>query len=300
LIWIVAVAVVIVIGGTWLVAKSLRTRAVVFLAAVAAVGGYALLGHPSKSDQPLSNRVEGLEQEAKATPEKLTADQVMAIAERRSKQQPADPQPHYIMGIVLKSAGKPNEAVLAFESALRRDPNFTPALVSLADLLFESSGEVAPDVQKLYQQALTLAPDDLRLGYMSGLGEWQAGHEAEARARWTALEARTPAGDTTLKTLANDLFKMSGRVDPWTTELFRAAYQQNPEDLQVGYFYGIGEWQAGRHAEADALWASIEAKTASSDPRRQMFAALKEAFRKETPAANSPAAPAPPPGKPPG
>jgi cytochrome c-type biogenesis protein CcmH/NrfG len=274
------------------------------------------------------------------------------------------------MGYILERTGKTSEAMMAYESALRRDPNFTPSLVALADLLFSSSGQVTPDVQKLYQQAYALQPEDLRVGYMVGvgdwqagkkdeaeklwasldakippgdksleqlgdmlfgitgkiepyttefyqkalardptslrpaymigLGEWQAGHEAEAKARWTALAAKTPKGDGTLKSLANELFKSSGRVDPWTTELFRLAYQQNPDDVQVGYFYGIGQWQAGRHAEADALWASIEAKTAPDDPRRQMFTALKEAFRKDGPSPESPAAPAPSQQKPPG
>jgi cytochrome c-type biogenesis protein CcmH len=370
LIWIIVVAVVIVIGGAWLVAKSWRTRAVVFVAALLAVAGYGLVGHPDRPDSPLSSRVEKLEQQAKKTPENITPDQIMAIAERRSRENPKDPQPHYIMGVLLKGTGKSNEAMLAFESALRRDPKFVPAMVALADLLFESGGVVTPDAQRLYQEAFTLQPADLRLGYMSGVGdwqagrkdeaeklwasldarapagdktlegvandlfsvsgkiepytmefyrkavardpadsragymlgvaEWQAGHEAEAKARWAALTAKAPKGDATLKTLANDLFKASGRVDPWTAELFHMAYQQNPDDVQVGYFYGIGQWQAGHHAEADALWATIEAKTAPDDPRRQMFTALKQAFRKETPAANPPAAPASPAEKPPG
>ncbi|MEP7209539.1 MAG: hypothetical protein ABI740_01770 [Alphaproteobacteria bacterium] len=370
MIWIILVAVVVVIGGTWLVAKSLRTRIVVFVAALLAVGGYALVGKPNQPGLPLSSRIEELEQQAKKSPESITPEQIMAIAGRRSKEHPGDPQPHYIMGVLLKGTGKPNEAMLAFESALRRDPKFVPAMVALADLLFETSASVTPDSQRLYQEAFALAPTDLRLGYMSGVGDWQAGkkdeaeklwasldarapagdrtlegvandlfsvtgkiepytiefyqkvvardpanlragymlgiaewqtgHETEAKARWAALTAKAPKGDPTLKALANDLFKASGRVDPWTAELFRMAYQQNPEDVQVGYFYGIGQWQAGHHAEADALWATIEAKTAPDDPRRQMFAALKEAFRKETPGSNPPTAPAPTQVKPPG
>ncbi len=367
MIWIIAVAVVIVIGGTWLVANSLRTRIIVFLAAVLAVAGYGLLGRPDQPDNPLSHRVDELKaklESARNDPTKaqLGADELMAIAERQAREDPKNPGPHHAMGYILERTGKPSEAVLAYESALRRDPNFAPSLVSLADLLFETTGAVSPDIGKLYQQAYALQPDELRVGYMAGIGEWQAGkheeaekrwaaidgklpagdkmleqladglfaltgriepytaeiyekalardpanarlgymigvgewqsgHEAEARARWAKLEAKTPKGDLTLKTLANDLFKASGRVDPWTSEFYRAAYSQNPDDLQVGYFSGIGEWQAGRHAEADALWAAIEAKTPEGDPRRKMFAALKEAFRKDGPAP-SPAAPPP-------
>jgi cytochrome c-type biogenesis protein CcmH len=375
LIWLILVAVVVVIGGSWLVAKSLRTRAIVFVAAMLAVGGYVLLGHPDKPDDPLSHRVDELEARLKSvqndpTKARLGPDELMAIAEKEARADPKNPGPHHAMGYILERTGKASEAVMAYESALRRDPNFTPSMVALADLLFSSSGQVTPDIQKLYQRAHELEPDDLRIGYMVGVGdweagkkdeaeklwasldaklpagdkslsqladsffalsgkvepytaefyqralardptnlragymlgvgEWQAGHEAEAKARWAALAAKAPKGDDTVKTLANDLFKTTGRVDPWTAELFRLAYQQNADDVQVGYFYGIGLWQAGHHAEADALWASIEAKTAPDDPRRQMFAALKEAFRKEGPASESPAAPAPPQQKPPG
>ena len=375
MIWIIAVAVVGVVGGTLLIAKSWRTRSIVFVAGLAALGGYGLLGRPDQPDNPLSHRVDELKARLEAarndpTKAELGADELMAIAERQAREDPKSPGPHHAMGYILERTGKPTEAVLAYESALRRDPNFVPSLVSLADLLFETTGEVSPDVEKLYQQAFNLQPDDfrlsymagvgdwqsgkkdeaekrwaaidaklpagdktieqvantlfaltgkiepytaefykkalerdpgnLRLGYMNGVGEWQSGQVGEAKARFATLEAKTPKGDATLKTLANDLFKASGRVDPWTAEFYRAAYQQNPEDLQVGYFFGIGEWQAGRHAEADTLWAAIEAKTLEGDPRRQMFAALKEAFRKEAQGPPRPAGAAPAQEKPPG
>lgn len=372
MIWLILVAAVVVIGGSWFVAKSMRTRAIVFVTAMLAVGGYVLMGHPDKPDNPLSLRVDEIQKRleaARSDPTKadLGPDELMAIAEKQARADPKNPGPHHAMGYILERTGKTNEAILAYESALRRDPKFAPSMISLADLLFQSSGSVTPDAQRLYQQAFALQPQDIRLGYLAGVGdwqagkkdeaeklwarldaqlpagddtlsnianylfavtgkiepytaefyqkafardpnnlragymigvgEWQAGHEAEAKARWAALQAKAPKGDQTAKELANDLFKTSSRVDPWTAELFRLAYQQNPDDVQVGYFYGIGQWQAGHHAEADALWAAIEAKTPADDPRQKMFAALKEAFRKDGPApgspAESPAAPSP-------
>ncbi|MBI1360914.1 MAG: hypothetical protein GC155_11605 [Alphaproteobacteria bacterium] len=371
MIWIALVAAVIVIGGSWFVAKSMRTRLIVFVAASLAAGAYLWLGHPSKPDEPLSGRVSELEARATKAPDTLTASQIMAIAEQRSKLKPKDPMPHYIMGIVLQNTGKAREAILAFESALRRDPKNEPAMVALADLLFESSGKVDGDVLKLYEQARQMQPGDLRLGYMVGIGEWQAGkrdeaealwasleqkappgdttlrdladglfsmsgemtpynqtlyslaykhdpsdarlgymlgvgewqagHEADAMARWKALAEKAPKGDQTLKTVADDLFKVSGRVDPWTTELYRMAWAKNPDDLRVGYLLGVGEWQAGKKAEADALWASIEARTPEGDPRQKMFEALKETFRKDVPVtinvpSTAPGGPEMPPG----
>ena len=353
MIWIALVAAVVVIGGSWFIAKSMRTRAVVFVAALLAAGSYLLLGHPGKLDEPLSGRVSELEARASKSPDTLTAGQILAIAEQRSKLNPKDPTPHYIMGIVLRGTGKTREAILAFESALRRDPKNEPSMVALADLLFETSGKVDGDVLRLYRQARQMQPDDLRLGYMIGIGdwqagktedaealwasleektlpgdttltdladglfsmtgemtpynkalyslaykhdpanarlgymvgvgEWQAGHEDEAKARWKSIAEKAPKGDQTLKTVADDLFKLAGRVDPWTTELYRLDWSRNPDDLRVGYLLGVGEWQAGKRAEADALWASIEARTPDGDPRQKMFEALKETFRKDAP-----------------
>jgi cytochrome c-type biogenesis protein CcmH/NrfG len=225
---------------------------------------------------------------------------VQKLYQQASQLLPSDLRLGYMAGVGDWQAGKKDEAEKLWAALDEKLAVGDKTLEQVADDLFSVIGKVEPIVAEFYQKAFARDPANLRAGYMIGVGEWQSGHEAEAKARWAALEAKTPKGDATLKTLANDLFKASGRVDPWTAEFYRAAYQQNPEDLQVGYFSGIGQWQAGRHAEADALWASIEARTADGDPRRQMFTALKQAFRKETPASNSPTAPVSSQEKPPG
>jgi cytochrome c-type biogenesis protein CcmH/NrfG len=91
-----------------------------------------------------------------------------------------------------------------------------------------------------------------------------------------------PDNQEVVKQAADTLFRDSGAVGPEAAELYRRAYELDPTDLRMGYLAGVGDWQAGRRAEAEALWADIEAKTPAGDPRAQMFQALRETFAPES------------------
>jgi cytochrome c-type biogenesis protein CcmH/NrfG len=192
LIWLVLVALVFVAGGAWLVAKSMRTRGIVLLAGIAAAAGYLLLGRPSMHDEPLSGRIKEIETLARDTPEKMTAAQLMALAQERAQKAPNDPMPHWIMGEILEASGQPNEAMLAFEAALRRDPNHVQTAKDLADLRFKMSGEIDEATTMLYLQVYRADPDNLRAGYMAGIGDWLAGRKDEARTLLAEIDAKTP------------------------------------------------------------------------------------------------------------
>jgi cytochrome c-type biogenesis protein CcmH/NrfG len=192
LIWLVLVAVVFVVGGAWLVSKSMMVRGIVLFAGVAAAGAYLLLGRPSMHDAPLSSRLKDIEDQARNSPETMTAAQLMALAQQRAQTAPNDPMPHWIMGEILEASGQANEAMLAFEAALRRDPNHVPTAKSLADLRFKTSGKVDEATTMLYHQVYAAEPDNLRAGYMAGIGDWLAGRKDEARRLLAEIDAKTP------------------------------------------------------------------------------------------------------------
>ncbi|MBK8837212.1 MAG: hypothetical protein IPO30_00485 [Hyphomonadaceae bacterium] len=173
MIWISLVAVVFVAGGTWFVAKSVRTRATVLAAGLLAVGAYWFLGKPDMPDEPLESRIEDLEGLAQRDPEAA---------------------PHWIMGKMLEASNNPQGALLAYESALRRDPNNINVVTDLADLRFKMSGQVDPATTQLYQQAFAAQPSNLRIGYLAGIGLWLQGKTTEAEAMWADINAR--ASDT--------------------------------------------------------------------------------------------------------
>jgi cytochrome c-type biogenesis protein CcmH len=192
LIWLVLVAVVLVAGGSWFVAKSMRTRLIVLAAGIAAASGYLLLGRPSMHDRPLSGRLKEIEEQARNSPETMTAAQLMALAQERAQKAPNDPMPHWIMGEILEASGQANEAILAYEAALRRDPNHIPTAKDLADLRFKTSGQVDEATTALYHQVYRAEPDNLRAGYMAGIGDWMAGRKDEARKLLAEIDAKTP------------------------------------------------------------------------------------------------------------
>ncbi len=85
--------------------------------------------------------------------------------------------------------------------------------------------------------------------------------------------------------LADLRFKSTGDVDPDTTELYRAAFQAQPDRFRLGYLAGIGLWKEGKKDEAQALWDDIEKRAPSGGPERQMFAALRQMFGIDPPVA---------------
>jgi len=195
MIWMAATAVLIGAGLALWAARDLRSRIAVGLALLAGLGGYAVLGSADKPDAPLASRLDELEAKAGASAESMTGDEIMALLQKRASDSPEDPNPHKFMGDLLASAGRPEEAMMAYQSALRRDPAFQPALKALADLSFRMSGEIDAATAALYKAAFQLDPDDLRLGYMAGVGDWKAGRREEALALWADIEARVAPDD---------------------------------------------------------------------------------------------------------
>ena len=190
MIWLIVVAVVFVGGGTWFVAKSIQARAVVLVAGLAAVGAYWFFGKPDMPDEPLDARIGDIETLAQRDPNSMRIDQIIALAQKRAQEQPKDPIPHWIMGKMLEASNNPGAAMLAYESALRRDPNNIETVTDLADLRFKMSGQVDPATTQLYQQSFAAQPDNLRIGYLAGIGLWLQGKKGEAEAIWVGIDAR--------------------------------------------------------------------------------------------------------------
>lgn len=222
MIWIILVAVVFVVGGTWFVAKSMQTRAVVLVAALAAVGAYWVLGKPDMRDRPLEARVAEVEELARTAPDKLDETQTILLAEKRAREHPDDAMPHFFVGkmyeslaakaqqrgLALMQAGKEtearaeavavqanlNKAMQAYNEALKRDPNNVEAITNLADLRFNTTREFDGFTTQLYQAAFKAQPNDFRLGYFAGMGLWVQGRKDEAEAIWADVNSRAPEG----------------------------------------------------------------------------------------------------------
>ncbi|MBI1339540.1 hypothetical protein GC169_04920 [bacterium] len=197
MIWLILVGGVVAVAGSLWVARTMRTRSAMAVAVLVGVGCYAIFGRPDMPDQPYAARLEALE---RMDPAQMRGDQAVALLQKRAKDAPDDPRPHWLMGQIMAAAGDRDQALFAYQSALRRDAGFVPAMKSLADLLFMSSGgEVSGDAARLYRRAFELEPNDARVGFMVGIADWQAGDRESAEALWARLRASLPPGDQRLQ-----------------------------------------------------------------------------------------------------
>lgn len=162
-----------------------RAVIVVLLVSLLATAAYALVGSPHLKDQPYRKRIAEIEAREATT---LTLSERLAVAEQQVREYPDAPLPHFIIGEIMRGQGRGSDAVRAYQSALRRDPSFVPALVSLADVLTVlNSGRVGADAKRFYSRAIAIDPKQVHAGFMAGLADWQAGDRPLARSRWAAV-----------------------------------------------------------------------------------------------------------------
>lgn len=157
-----------------------------------AIGGYLAIGSPGMPDQPIAARAAEI---AAKDPADLTRAEALARLELLTRERPDDPQPHFFIGKMLSAEGRPEDAVRAYQSALRRDPGYAPALVALADTVVQlDGGEISDNTRALYAEGFARDPSDIRAGFMVGLADWRAGRREMAEAHWQALAGRLQAG----------------------------------------------------------------------------------------------------------
>jgi cytochrome c-type biogenesis protein CcmH/NrfG len=305
MIWLVVVAVLVVGAGAWFVAKSMAVRVAVFASGVLAVGAYFVLGHPDRPDEPLERRIAELEQLSQNPQNRLSLDQLMALEQAKSRENPDDPAPHKMIGDIYAAAGRADEARLSYQSALRRNASYGPAVVALEELHLRQTGQVAPGAAErlqavgelsgltpetmtgvqlmiILEQRAAMAPGDAAPHRFMGDLLESVGRPEEAVAAYRAALDRDPDLQPALKGIADARFKSTGQVDAETTDYYGRAYAGDRSDLRLGYLFAIGQWQAGKKAEAQALWSKLEAEVAPGDPRGQMFKALRETFAPES------------------
>lgn len=220
--WLILVAAVFVLGGAWFIAKSMATRIGVLVVGLIAAGAYFALGRPDLGDRPLDGRLAEILQRERDDPESVLPRERIAVAQKQAQDNPTDPRPYVTIGdnyqtiagqaqatgrVLLESgreaeAGRQagivqqslTQALDAYAAALRRDGNDVDAAARLADLRFKTTLELDPITTNLYLAVFQARPDELRVGYMAGIGLWLQGRKADAEALWASIEPRIPPG----------------------------------------------------------------------------------------------------------
>lgn len=174
-----------------------RTNLIISVACLAvAIGGYLLVGSPGMGDQPMADRQAGLMEKVRTDPQSLTPAETLSRLEATVKERPDDPQPHYFIGEILRAEGRTSDAARAYQSALRRDETFVPALLALADSLVDlSNGAVSPEATRLFAKAYELDETQVRAGMWAAMGAAQAGDQEKAEQAMRYIYSRLPEDD---------------------------------------------------------------------------------------------------------
>ncbi|HPE46912.1 MAG TPA: tetratricopeptide repeat protein [Hyphomonas sp.] len=163
---------------------------------VVAVAGYFAMGRPGMPDEPMAKRQEGLAEKIRTAPETLTEAETLSRLELATQQKPDDPQPHFFIGEILRAQGRPDDAARAYQSALRRDEDYVPALIALADTLVEiQEGSVGAQATRLYARAYELDNTQVRAGMWAAMGAAQAGDQEKAEQAMRYIYNHLPEDD---------------------------------------------------------------------------------------------------------
>ncbi len=160
------------------------------------VVGYLAIGKPGSGDQPMSARQAALSEKIRTDPQSLSAAETLSRLEQAVKDQPTAPEPHFFIGEMLRAQGRPDDALRAYQSALRRNGDYVPALVALSDVLVElNEGAINADATRLYARAYALDETQVRAGMFAAMGAAQAGDQDKAEQAMRYIYARLPEDD---------------------------------------------------------------------------------------------------------
>jgi cytochrome c-type biogenesis protein CcmH/NrfG len=158
--------------------------------------GYLVLGRPGLADQPMSARQAALADKIQNDPQSLSYAELLSRLEMSVREQPDSPEPHFFIGELLRTQGRGEDAVRAYQSALRRDVNFVPAMISLADVLvMKADGQITPDATRLFARAYQLDETQVSAGMRAAMGAAQAGDQEKAEQAMRYIYARLPEDD---------------------------------------------------------------------------------------------------------
>jgi cytochrome c-type biogenesis protein CcmH len=198
--WTIAIGILVLVGlvillagGPGLRRQKLQRAGLISAVCAVALLAYGVIGAPGAADVPFADRAAELEGRS---PEDMSREEVLVRLQLLKAERPDDPQPHFFTAELLVSEGREEEALRAYQSAIRRDGEYVPALIGMADTFMRlSDGEITREAAQLYGQAFALDTRQVRAGFMAGLRFWQLGDTARARDVWHSVANVFPDGD---------------------------------------------------------------------------------------------------------
>ncbi len=154
------------------------------LIGISAIAIYAFIGNPMMADMPIKSREKEL---LARNPETLGENEIMLLLQSRAQEDPKDAIPHLLMGKILASDGRDNDALHAFQAALRRDTNNAETLAELGGTFLKLSDyQIDKEFLGAEAAALKIEPDNSTAHFYRGLALWKNDNKKDAMTQWSS------------------------------------------------------------------------------------------------------------------
>lgn len=171
-------------------------------ALVVAGAGYWWTGRPGVLGQPPAGftAASGAPEAAGSAPQAqaVTPEQMTAMVEKlatRMQAQPDDPEGWNMLGRSYMNLGRLDEALAAYQRALKLRPDDATTLTDYADVLAVKNGRTLDgEPTKLLDRALKLEPDNLKALALAGTAAFNRSDFATAVKHWERVAQIGPAG----------------------------------------------------------------------------------------------------------
>lgn len=204
---------------------------IVFVFGLLSASVYVFVGNPFYKDLPYEAREKAI---LSTPPENLSQEEILVLLQNRAKEQPKDAVPHLLMGSILRGEGRPDEAMRAFQAALRRDPENADALALMAMAMFDIN-EKKPDsqIEKALAASLQIDAKNMNAHFLKGQIAWAQKNRAEAMNIWGKALDFYDAKDTRKFGLLSRIIDELSKLDKGPGEGGAAPFANaKPEDTK--------------------------------------------------------------------
>ena len=183
---------------------------------------------------------------------------------------PADIESWITLGTVLTQMKRHRQAAVAFTQAMRLAPaNAEFASRAGEALTVAAGGQVTPDAQASFTEALRRDPGEPRAQYYQGVADQQGGRLRAALDRWVALEAASPPDAPWLRFLRPRIARLAGEIGIDSNAL--AALRARAPPLTAGLPTAAPRTAAPTPAPGPTREQMVAARNMSAEDRQAMI-----------------------------
>ena len=186
------------------------------------------------------------------------AEQRLAVSRLAAalEQNPADLDSWASLGSVLTQMKRHRQAAVAYSQAMRLAPgNAEFASRAGEALTLAADGQVTPDAQAAFTEALRRNPAEPRAQYYQGVADQQGGRLRSALDRWIALEAASPPDAPWLQFLRPRIARLAAEIGMDSNAL--AALRERPPTLAAAPGPTREQMEAAQNISAEDRQAMI-------------------------------------------